>query len=307
MKTEEMIVQYINPSTLKVNDYSRNLFPELKGDAYKILKSDIQENGIRTPIEITDEMLILCGHERQKIALELGLKKVPIIYFHDGDDISQKQRIIKDNLARKNVDFRTKMRCYEELKRLYGLKRESHVKRGKDGKYTPERSEEASGKLSEDQIAKEVGFSNATFERAKTIEQSDLPEQIKNAAFNGRLSIRPVADLAHETNEVKDKVVPQVLKKLEDGDDKFSVETLTRDTKQEFEVQRALKEIGVPSVEEQVKGFYGKLSPLAPNRKDRVSRQEMIQHITGFIERQALKCPICGEQHIQWKCGHEFK
>jgi len=296
-------IAYLNPKELRENEYSRKLFPKLEGDAYKMLEEDIVDNGIRTPLEITKDKVVLCGHERLRIALKLGLKEVPVAYFPSDYEAEQQIRIIKDNLARKSVDFRTKMRCYEELKRLYGLKR------GSPTPYVKNSSERITDnvKLSEDDIAHEVGFSAETFKRAKKIETSDLPEQLKTAAFDGRLSIRPMADLVDEPKEVKNTVIPEVLKKLENGEDKFSVETMTRNVKQELEIQKAMKEIGVPSVEDQVKNFYGKLSPPTGNKKADVDHEELVQHINGFIERTKLRCPICGERKIQWKCGHEFK
>jgi len=303
-------IKYLDPKQLKENKYSRDLFPTLKGDAYEMLEKDIMETGIRTPLEITKDNMVLCGHERLRIALKLNLKEVPVTYFPSDSELEQHIRIIKDNLARKSVEFRTKMRCYEELTEIYGLIRgelgKEQVKAGIKGFQSVNRSEERLA-LSEDEIAHEVGFSAETFKRAKKIETSDLPEQIKSAAFDGRLSIRPVADLVDESEEVKSKVVPDVLKRLKNDEDKFSVETMTRDAKQEFAIQKAMQQIGVPSVEEQVKNFYGKLSPPTGNKKADVDHEELVQHINGFIERTKLACPICGERKIQWKCGHDFK
>ena len=55
---------------------------------------------------------------------------------------------MKDNLARKSVEFRTKMRCYKELKELYGMS----IGR-------PKEIPSIDGiKLSQDEIAKEVCF-----------------------------------------------------------------------------------------------------------------------------------------------------
>lgn len=80
------------------------------------------------------------------------------------------------------MDFRTKMRCYEELKNLYGMKHGEYglkAERDQKGRLQPNRSSEHLG-LSEDAIAKDVGFSRVTLERAQAIEKSDLPEEIKN-------------------------------------------------------------------------------------------------------------------------------
>jgi len=49
--------------------------------------------------------------------------------------------------------------CYEELKRLYGLKQgQTRQERDSSGKVTPRRSEERGGLISRDEIAKKIGF-----------------------------------------------------------------------------------------------------------------------------------------------------
>ncbi len=62
------------------------------------------------------------GNERCRVALEIGMKEVPVIVFNGIDDTEQKIWVLVDNLARKDVDFNTRYVCGQELKRLYGLK-----------------------------------------------------------------------------------------------------------------------------------------------------------------------------------------
>jgi len=46
------------------------------------LEQDILENGIRQPLLITEDGLILNGWRRYRIAKKLGLKSVPVVVFH---------------------------------------------------------------------------------------------------------------------------------------------------------------------------------------------------------------------------------
>lgn len=113
--------------------------------------------------------IVLCGNERLRVGLELGLQKVSIVYWKNGNSINQKIGIIRDNLARKAVDFRTKLKCYQELKSLHARK-QGGDRRSKDFK-----SSKGVLKFSDDELAKEVGFSVQTLERATKIEKSKLP------------------------------------------------------------------------------------------------------------------------------------
>jgi hypothetical protein len=67
--------------------------------------------------------------------------------------------LIKDNLARKSVDFRTKMRCYKELKALYGIQRGDNIQKGVKGTLSLNDTSIDGTLMSQDKTAKEVGFS----------------------------------------------------------------------------------------------------------------------------------------------------
>lgn len=299
----ELVVQFYDPKELKVNEYSRSLFPELSGEAYEMLKNDIREHGIRTPLEITKDRLILCGHERHKIALQLGFNKVPVTFF-EGNKVDQKVRLIKDNLARKSVEFRTKLKCYRELRKLYGLR---------DGQtkamlaMSPRSLERAdiSPKLSEADIAREVGFSRPTMERAEAIEDSNLPEEIKDATFKGLISIRGVAEVLKEPEAVQEQIVEKVSEALKQEEDHVNIFALTRDMKQSVETENTMATIGVPSVEEQVQKFYEKMS-VPKKETSKLTREDLVKLIQGILKKRKLTCKKCGEQALQWKCGHEF-
>lgn len=61
--------------------------------------------------------------------------------------------------------------------------------------------------MSHADMAKEVGLSGATLERSLKIERSNLPEEIKEATFKGRIGIEPTADLLKEPELVQKQAV----------------------------------------------------------------------------------------------------
>jgi len=195
---------YKDPKELKEMEYSRKLFPKLEGDQYELLKEDVAKHGIRTPLVITSDNVIICGHERTRVALELGLKRVPVEIF-EGDELDQQEYLIVENLARKSVDTATKIKAYLELERIYGLKRAGR----------PEiRSEDRI--ITTDEIAKKTGISRETVGRFKKIQDSDLPERIKQAVSDYEIPIRPIAELASQPKDVRDKVSKIIMGKLEE-------------------------------------------------------------------------------------------
>lgn len=302
-------IEFRNPQGLKENKYSRHVFPALEGKQYDLLKEDIKEKGIRIPIDITKDNVILCGHERVKIAVELGFETVPVNIFPSDSARDQRIHIIKDNLARKSIDFNTRYKCFGELKELYGLKERENVPiKGKKGfqKASNVRSEEST--LTEEDIAKEVGIHEVTFRRAQKIQKSDLPKIIKKAVFKGNLPVRPVADILDKPDSVKQKIIKKIEEEIDrEPTQAVSVAPIVRSVESEEKITKTLKEIGVPSVGEQVEQFYDKLPAPKTQKQETMNHKDLIQFILGFLERKDLKCPICGETNLTWKCGHEFK
>ena len=275
-----------DPKDLIENQYSREIFPTLEGKQYEILRDDIKANGIQVPVEITKGNVILRGHERVKIALELGLTSIPTKIFSSDDITEQKIEIIKDNLARKSLDFNTKYKVFEELKQLYGIKHGDTLKRGQ---CLPEASSDSLEKMSEEEIAKEVGMTEATFHRAQAVQKSDLPTKIKEAVFKGELPVRPILDILDKPETIKKEIMEKIENKL---------------------TQHPALEIQVAPIVRAVESKYKAAKTeemVVPSEKEKpIEQSDAVKQVLGMLQTQNLKCPICGETKIAWKCGHDF-
>lgn len=73
----------------KLTPYENN--PRINDEAVEYVMKSIRaaadpegplETGFKDPIEVNEQMVIICGHTRQKAALELKLKTVPVIIHH---------------------------------------------------------------------------------------------------------------------------------------------------------------------------------------------------------------------------------
>lgn len=300
---------YVDPKKLKPFDYSRQLFPKLQGNAYELLKDDIKENGIRTPLEVTKDFLILCGHERQQIALELGLEKVPVEVYPSDVEADQKIRVIKDNLARKAVDNKTKLLCFGELKRLYGLKERANIKQyPRDEKghiMKPVDSTDFTGVLTEDEIAKEVGITGETYRRSMKVLESDYPDKIKDAVFDGEISLRPMAELTEEPKEIQESVINELLIGLEE-DRHVPVIPLVEKVKHQLKKEQSEIEQQTCAVEDFFTRYATALKndPLPDLKNNDI--ETAITFFKNLLQKEKIHCPLCGETHLTWRCGHEF-
>lgn len=96
-------VQDINPELLKPNPDNK-IFNPLSGKDYERLKEDIRERGIIDPLIIRQDKVLLTGHNRLRIALELKLKTIPVRKIESGlKPKDEKKFLVLDNLLRRQL------------------------------------------------------------------------------------------------------------------------------------------------------------------------------------------------------------
>ena len=100
-----MKVVLVDPRILKPHPEYHKAHTELPSTdpLYQFIKMSIQALGIETALHVQKNTnIILAGHLRQRIALELDLKEVPVVY-DDVDDNEARYMMVVDNLLRKDV------------------------------------------------------------------------------------------------------------------------------------------------------------------------------------------------------------
>ncbi|MGF7396200.1 ParB N-terminal domain-containing protein [Thermoanaerobacterium thermosaccharolyticum] len=125
-------MQKIKVEFLKIHPRNKEFFDDMEGDKWKDFVESIKTSGIIQPLIVTDDYVVISGHQRLKAAKELGLTEVPceVHEYLDKDGITAEDWKLKDllesNLMQRgvgNINPMKSARCIGELKRIYDIKR----------------------------------------------------------------------------------------------------------------------------------------------------------------------------------------
>jgi len=103
---------------LKLVRYEKN-FSDLSKKDFCALKESIKKWGIIEPIVINQHNVIICGKERYRAALLLGMKKVPVVIKKSNGNAEITNISIKENVR---ISRLTSLKIAKEVKTFYALK-----------------------------------------------------------------------------------------------------------------------------------------------------------------------------------------
>ena len=109
-------VQHVSPHNLKANPLNSDFFREESNDYFSKLRDDVRERGIIVPLLAKKDDTLLAGHNRLRVAIELGLESVPVQYVLDVlPEKAEREFIIKDNLYRRQFTTTEWIGLYKKL------------------------------------------------------------------------------------------------------------------------------------------------------------------------------------------------
>lgn len=119
-------MQMIEISKLKPHPRNNEFFDDITGDNWSEFVKSISSSGVIESVVITQDYLIVSGHQRVRASLELGKESVPCeIRIYDTEE-----QVIKDlletNLRQRGIGNTNPIkfaRCIIELEKIYGIKR----------------------------------------------------------------------------------------------------------------------------------------------------------------------------------------
>ena len=114
----------------KDNDY---FFDDIQGDNWKDFVRSIDERGVIEPIVVTQDLIIVSGHQRVRACIELGREVVmtDMRNYQNDDDILRD--LIDTNLKQRGIGNPNPLkfgRCIKELERIYGIRNGSTNEKG---------------------------------------------------------------------------------------------------------------------------------------------------------------------------------
>ena len=140
---------------LKLMSYKNNI-PDLSKKDFNELKKSIEKWGIIEPIIINQHNVIICGKERYRAALILGIDKVPVVIRITNGNAEIRDISLEENLRRRHL---ASMKNTEEIKTFYsskGIKKGGKMKRGKSNRKCSRKTASKKLDCNEQQISRSL-------------------------------------------------------------------------------------------------------------------------------------------------------
>lgn len=163
---------------LKPHPRNSEFFDDMSGDKWKEFLESIKTSGVIEPIVITQDKVIVSGHQRVRACKELGITEIMTeMRSYDSED-----KIIKD-LLETNVRQRGNIggssvklgRRIRELERIYGIRNGGDRSSSTNG-----------GSVTQEDLLKQLGIDKESYRRAKSL--TTLPPEIQDLIEQGNIS-----------------------------------------------------------------------------------------------------------------------
>lgn len=187
------------------NDY---FFDNITGDNWDAFLTSIKERGVIEPLIVTQNKVIVSGHQRLRACKELGITEVLAeIRFYESED-AVLQDLIETNIRQRGLGNpnAVKMgRCIKELERIHGIEYGGD-RRSENFKLTIGQLE----KTKEDLIS-EMGINIGTYHRSKKL--AEMPEDLQQMVMDGTVSASTASRvLAKLPKDEQERIANEILK-----------------------------------------------------------------------------------------------
>lgn len=155
-------------------------FDDMTGESWDKFLQSIKERGIKEPIIITQDNVIVSGHQRIRAAKELGIEFVQVKQqtYSSEDDVLLD--LIELNIRQRGImaDSETKAgRRFKELKRIYGIRH---------GNNQHDRMGQVVSSKTSDQLAEELHMTKRQMDR--TIQVANSDPQLQQWNIDGKIT-----------------------------------------------------------------------------------------------------------------------
>ena len=164
-------IQQIPVNKLVSHPRNNEFFDDIPPERWSDFVRSIRTSGVIEPVRITQDNVLVSGHQRVKACKELGIVSVPYTkHTYENDDLVLKD-LIETNLQQRGVGNTNPVkfgRCIKELERIYGIQRGNNQHTNS----TPMSSESS---FTQEQLAAQIGISSDSLRNYKLLTEM-IPE-----------------------------------------------------------------------------------------------------------------------------------
>ena len=175
-------MQMIDIEKLQTHPKNDYFFDNITGDNWDAFLESVRTSGIIEAIIITNNCVVVSGHQRLRAAKELGKLQVPCeVGIYESDDAILKD-LLETNLRQRGIGNTNAVkfaRCIVELERIYG------IRQGSAGNIKASEQDNLAGKT-QPQLADELGMSRQQLQDYKKL--LTLIPELQDLVEHGNLS-----------------------------------------------------------------------------------------------------------------------
>lgn len=274
---------------LKPHPRNSEFFDDMSGDKWKEFLESIKTSGVIEPIVITQDKVIVSGHQRVRACKELGITEIlaETKHYNSEDDVIKD--LLETNIRQRGTVGGSEKKLtarIDELKRIYGIRAGSTNQKGTEIGASVGLSNSREQSKTFDQILADEGIDRATYFKAKKLQSlspeiQQLIEEDKISATTAYKLIAKLSDIEQEqliqslpvTEKLTQKQVQSYVNQLKTKQD--SVDLL----KQKYvELQEQLKQANNDNpkkeeLEQQIEHLKKRIVDLV-QEKDKIERQK---------------------------------
>ena len=175
-------MQTLNIQELVPHPKNEYFFDDIQGEAWQEFVNSIRTSGVIEPIVVTQDKVIVSGHQRVRACKGLGIDEIDAeVRIIDSEDELLKQ-LIETNIRQRGIGNTNPVkfgRCLKELERIYGVQHGATTFQG--NQYDQVTSNDFKSPKSQEELASELGITVQTLHNYKQLadmipEMQDLVE-----------------------------------------------------------------------------------------------------------------------------------
>lgn len=195
-------MEYLKIEDLKPHPRNDEFFDDMTGEKWKEFLESVKSRGIIEPIVITQNKVIVSGHQRVRACKELGIDKVPCdVHIYNNDD-EILQDLLETNIRQRgDVGGSAKKvgKRIKELERIYGIKQGGSGFYGNSHVSNVESTNNSETLKTQEQLATQMGISVDTLRNYKML--ADMIPELSDLVDTGIVTKTTALAIMKELSE----------------------------------------------------------------------------------------------------------
>lgn len=208
-------MQNIKVSELKKHPRNEEFFDDIYGEKWESFIESVKRRGIVEPIVVTQDLMIVSGHQRVRACEEMGILEIPcrITHYPDYDKKFNRTKddmiledLISTNIMQRgvgNVNPMKMARCVQELERIKGVRQGSAGGVGVNQYNKVLQQDNLTQAYSQKDMAEELGITRQQLQDYKKLLNliPELQQMVENGSMKATVGYKIWARMSIEEQE----------------------------------------------------------------------------------------------------------